>query len=69
MFNKDSEKNIGSKKRFEELFTENGVATGNKIIVDNETGIHYLFSWSGYSGGITPLLDRDGKPMIKPINE
>ncbi|WP_419962356.1 DUF6440 family protein [Psychrobacillus sp. BM2] len=69
MFNKDSEKNNGSKKRFEEILTENGVANGNRIIVDKETGVHYLFSWSGYAGGITPLLDKDGKPMIRPNNE
>ncbi|MEK4760234.1 DUF6440 family protein [Viridibacillus sp. FSL E2-0187] len=69
MFNKETEKNKGSKKRFEEIFTENGVANGNRIIVDRETGIHYLFSWSGYAGGITPLLDKDGKPVIKLNNE
>jgi len=45
------------------------VANGNRIIVDRETGIHYLFSWAGYAGGITPLLEKDGKPMIKPTNE
>ncbi|MFJ3390762.1 DUF6440 family protein [Lysinibacillus sp. NPDC086135] len=44
MFDKDAEKNKGSKKRFEEILTENGVANGNRIIVDKETGIHYLFS-------------------------
>ncbi|EKN70999.1 hypothetical protein BABA_04029 [Neobacillus bataviensis LMG 21833] len=69
MFKKDSEKNKSSNKRFEEILTENGVANGNRIIVDKETGIQYLFSWSGYAGGITPLLDKDGKPMIKPNNE
>lgn len=53
----------GSEKRFEEIHTE-GVASGNKIIVDKETDVHYLFSWSGYAGGITPLLDKDGKPVI-----
>ena len=69
MFNKNSEKNKDSKKRFEEIFSENGVANGNRILVDRETGVHYLFSWSGYSGGITPLLDKDGKPIIKSNNE
>jgi hypothetical protein len=44
----DTEKNKESKKRFKEILTENGVANGNRIIVDNETGIHYLFSLSGY---------------------
>lgn len=64
MAKKDSEKNKGAKKRFEDVFTENGFAVGNKIIVDKETGVHYLFSWSGYAGGITPLLDQEGKPFI-----
>nr|WP_243873951.1 DUF6440 family protein [Blautia wexlerae] len=22
---------------------------------------------SGYAGGITPLLDRDGKPVVSPV--
>jgi hypothetical protein len=61
-----SDKN--SDKRFEEIYKE-GNLTGNRIIVDKETGVHYLFSWSGYAGGVTPLLDKDGKPVIKPNNE
>lgn len=35
-----------------------------QILVDKETGVHYLVWKSGYSGGITPLLDADGKPVI-----
>ena len=65
----NSDKNKGSKKRFEEILSETGLASGNRIIVDKETGVHYLFSWGGYAGGITPLLDKDGKPIIKPSNE
>lgn len=45
-----------------------GNIEGVKIIVDKETGVNYLYSWSGYSGGITPLLDRDGKVVIKSDN-
>ena len=51
-----------SNKRFEIIYNER--STGCKIIVDKETGVQYLFSWSGYAGGITPLLDKDGKPVI-----
>lgn len=58
MFGKDSD------KRFDVIFKE-GTMSGCKILVDNETGVHYLFSWDGYAGGITPLLDKDGKPIIK----
>lgn len=35
-----------------------------QILVDKETGVHYLVWKSGYAGGITPLLDSDGKPVI-----
>jgi hypothetical protein len=34
------------------------------IIVDKETGVNYLFVHRGYGGGLTPLLDEDGKPII-----
>ncbi len=38
-----------------------------EIWVDKETGVNYVFHASGYSGGMTPLLDRDGKPVVSPI--
>ncbi|MDD1503016.1 DUF6440 family protein [Lysinibacillus sp. CNPSo 3705] len=53
------------KKSFQKLVW----LTGTEYIVDNETGVHYLFSWGGYAGGITPLLDKDGKPIIESNNE
>ena len=34
------------------------------VIVDKETGVNYLFVCRGYGGGLTPLLDADGKPII-----
>ena len=38
-----------------------------RIFVDKETGINYLFITSGYCGGLTPLLDAYGKPVVTPI--
>ena len=38
-----------------------------EIYVDKETGVNYLFSSSGYAGGMTPLLNRDGTPIVTPI--
>lgn len=35
-----------------------------QILVDKETGVNYLVWKSGYAGGITPLLDAEGKPII-----
>ena len=43
------------------------MAIGCKIIVDRETGVNYLFSWNGYAGGMTVLIDKDGKPIVTPI--
>ncbi len=34
------------------------------ILVDRETGVNYLFLQSGYAGGLTPLLDENGKPIV-----
>lgn len=34
---------------------------------DTETGVNYLFQQGGYAGGLTPLLDREGKPIISSI--
>ena len=31
-----------------------------QILVDRETGVHYLLWKSGYGAGITPLLDSMG---------
>lgn len=35
-----------------------------QILVDKETGVNYLVWKSGYAGGITPLLDSEGKVVI-----
>ena len=35
-----------------------------EILVDTETGVNYIYRQSGYSGGLTPLLDADGKPVV-----
>ena len=52
-------------KRFIELYKEGSELSVAKIILlDKETGVQYLFIKSGYGAGLTPLLDRDGKPLI-----
>ena len=37
------------------------------LFVDRETGVTYLFIKSGYGAGLTPLLDKDGKPVITEL--
>lgn len=53
-------------ERFEKIYGQ-GKLEGMEIWVDKETGVNYLYHFAGYSGGLTPLLDRDGKPVISPI--
>ena len=38
-----------------------------QVIVDKKTGVNYLFVCSGYAGGLTPLLNRDGTPVVTPV--
>ena len=52
--------------RFEKVYTQ-GALNVTEIWVDKETGVNYVFHQSGYAGGMTPLLDHEGKPVITPI--
>lgn len=54
------------KDRFEKVFSQ-GTINVMEIWVDKETGVNYVFHYSGNAGGLTPLLDREGKPVISPV--
>ena len=56
---------MAKEKRFEKTYSQSLGAI--EIWVDTETGVNYIFRQSGYAGGLTPLLDRDGKPVITPL--
>ena len=52
--------------RFEVIYKDVHSAGLEKriIYVDRETGVNYLYIQVGYSGGLMPLLDADGKPVV-----
>ncbi len=52
--------------RFEKVYSQGSLCV-TQIWVDKETGVNYLFHEDGYAGGMTPLLDREGKPVISPV--
>lgn len=52
--------------RFERTYTQ-GAVNITEIWVDKQTGVNYIYHASGNSGGLTPLLDREGKPIITPL--
>lgn len=56
-------------ERFVKIHSE--AMGGRMILVDKVTGVNYLFVSVGYGGGLTPLLDREGKPIISalPVKE
>ena len=53
-------------ERFEKTYSQ-GKLNVTEIWVDRETGVNYVFHCSGYAGGMTPLLDRDGRPVVTPL--
>ena len=58
------------KDRFERIYKEGALSgDGFEIWVDTQTGVNYLWRATGYAGGLTVLLDRDGKPVITPIEK
>lgn len=52
-------------KRFVKTYSQ-GMGS-MEIWVDRETGVNYLHRANGYAGGITVLLDREGKPIITSV--
>jgi len=56
---------MAREKRFIKTYSQGAGST--EIWVDKETGINYFFHTSGYAGGLTVLLDGDGKPVVTPI--
>lgn len=57
---------MAQEKRFVKVYSE-GAFGSNEIWVDVKTGVNYLFHASGYAGGLTVLLNRDGTPVITPV--
>lgn len=58
---------MAKEKRFIKTYSQEMGST--MILVDKNTGVNYLFISSGYAGGLTVLLDKDGKPVITPVEE
>lgn len=58
-----------AKNRFVETYSQ-GATNVRKIIVDTETGVNYLLLSSNMTSGcgVTVLVDKDGKPVITPID-
>ena len=61
---------MAKEKRFVISYSQSSFSGGTTVVlVDKETGINYLFHQNGNAGGMTPLLDRDSKPIITAVPE
>lgn len=54
--------------RFVRIYKQGGIFdAGFQIWVDKITGVNYLVIPSGYGSALTPLLNRDGTPVVSPL--
>ena len=58
---------MAKEKRFEKIYGQDMGST--EIWVDKETGVNYLYHASGYSGGLTVLVDAEGNPIVTKVEE
>jgi hypothetical protein len=63
------ERGISMAEKKEPRFVEKKIAKSilndvAEILVDTETGVNYLVVSTGFGGGVTPLLDSNGKVVI-----
>jgi hypothetical protein len=54
---------MAKSKRFTVKSENTGFSAGVSVITDRATGVQYLYYKSGYGGGMTVLVDKEGKPI------
>ncbi len=56
-----------SDNRFIKTYSQATFTSALEIWVDRLTGVNYLFRKDGYGAGLTPLLNRDGTPVVTGV--
>ena len=51
-------------QRFIKVMEDIGFISGNEILVDTQTGVQYLYHAGCNGGGLTLLVDAEGKPLL-----
>ncbi len=55
-------------ERFVRVYKQGGAfSTQIHVWVDRITGVNYMVMPSGYGSAMTPLLNRDGTPIVTPV--
>ena len=60
---------MADEKRFIKTHSQGFWSRTMEIWVDRKTGVNYLVTNAGYAGGMTVLVDAQGKPIITPIRD
>ena len=57
---------MAKNERFQIVQQEgNGLTSPQRVVLmDTTTGVQYLVVQSGYAGGLCPLVNRDGGPLM-----
>jgi len=55
--------------RFQIVSQDKSITRESDVLRDRETGVLYLFHINGYAGGLTVLVDRDGKPLTQLFDQ
>ena len=55
-------------ERFVKTYSQ-GKLNGVEIWVDKRTGVNYVFGFNGYAGGMTVLVDAEGRPVRTSVSE
>ena len=53
-----------TEQRFIKVMGESAFISSNEVLVDTQTGVQYLYHAAGNSGGLTLLVDAEGKPLL-----
>ena len=57
---------MAKKDRFIKTYSQGAIII-TEIWVDKDTGVNYIWHTGGYSGGLTPLLDSHGNPVVTSV--
>lgn len=58
--NSNTEYENENNERFRKVYSD----FSHSIYVDSETNVMYFWHCGGYSGGLTVMVDENGKPLI-----
>ena len=60
---------MGKEERFVRIYSQRTALRATEILVDMVTGVNYLYhAWTN-TGGMSVMLDKDGKPVVSGPDE